>query len=599
MRMKKILRILIIIIVILQFTAPILKSNNGGCHQIWKKWWVNSDYFLYTIYFNIWSNEYLYVVTTVFTNGSKSFIKSGKYDLNGDLEWENDFYRWGINIGWDSVVDKAGNLYSVVGRTFESYILKYDLNGNLIFTNKFVLKFGGDNVLVSIALDKNDNIYVGGRGTTPDGINRGVIEKMTSSGNTIWTQFIKTTGVFFPNPMRYSGVVDIQANISPDSVYICGNKYLGGAIYTNFVARCNITNGGFIWEYATTNNSMNNIYYQKSKNRLIITGDDNYKVFNFNGNLLAIEDKKITDYKDNYFYNIYKKEFNGIYATAVSKYDNDINIVWDNIYPDIYEVYINTYTIDKWGYVFVGGSLYSLDGYEMFIKRIKPDGTLDFTYYEKNEVNYLKCIKLATDKDGYIYAFLSTLNSDFIAKYEQPPYPGDINLTAKEENNYIHLTWNDNMINKRGYKVYRSYNNIDFTCIGRLNKEENEYIDKNKSSSGHIYYKVTATNLAGESESEVVGIENKVDDVNHVIAVPNPVDRRKRNKIIFYKAGKDIKISIWTIRGHKIKEIEYIGNRNREWDLKDYRNIDVPRGVYIAKIEDNNDNIAYLKILVK
>jgi len=155
----------------------------------------------------------------------------------------------------------------------------------------------------------------------------------------------------------------------------------------------------------------------------------------------------------------------------------------------------------------------------------------------------------------------------FTIKYEQPPYPSaPSGLSAENKDGYIEIRWSDNTINERGFKVYRSYDGISYEVIGRVTARITVYNDTGYKESRTNYYRVSATNLAGEIMSDnsmkwarYIVSESREYGINDIVLVPNPFyygKREDREKITFYKVSEGINIEIYSIRGGKGKGIE-------------------------------------------
>ncbi len=74
----------------------------------------------------------------------------------------------------------------------------------------------------------------------------------------------------------------------------------------------------------------------------------------------------------------------------------------------------------------------------------------------------------------------------------------------------MELRWQDNTINERGFKIYKSYDGINYYVIGRVKVDITTYIDTEYNDFKTNWYKVRATNLAGEITSESIKLEKNI-----------------------------------------------------------------------------------------
>mgnify|MGYP006162909001 CR=1 FL=1 len=162
-----------------------------------------------------------------FTGMEDGFIR--KYDGNGNELWTRQFGPQGQTTATsDVVLDQAGNQYVVgstngtlPGQTYagqgDAFVIKYDSNGNLVWTRQFGTVDYDRNS--AIALGPDGNIYIVGEtnGTlssqTSTGGQDGYLRKYDVVGNEVWTRQFGTTGL------------DLARGVASDSA---GNVYVAG-----------------------------------------------------------------------------------------------------------------------------------------------------------------------------------------------------------------------------------------------------------------------------------------------------------------------------------------------------------------------------------
>jgi len=101
-----------------------------------------------------------------------------KYNSSGSLKWNQTFDVWDVDRSMRPLIDNSGNIY-VIGHSGisvfdmkDSYIIKYDSNGNKLWNKTYF----DQNMSLSAVLDNSGNIYVVGES----------IKKYDSNGNKIW-----------------------------------------------------------------------------------------------------------------------------------------------------------------------------------------------------------------------------------------------------------------------------------------------------------------------------------------------------------------------------------------------------------------------------
>lgn len=130
--------------------------------------------------------------------GQDSFVV--KYDVDGNLLWAKQFGSAGGDFVWDISLDGSGNVF-VVGFTSgdlegtshglnDAFVRKYDPNGNHLWTRQFGttnLDYGH-----GLATDAQGNVYVVGRtadslfGQTYGGWEDAFLVKFDADGNELW-----------------------------------------------------------------------------------------------------------------------------------------------------------------------------------------------------------------------------------------------------------------------------------------------------------------------------------------------------------------------------------------------------------------------------
>jgi len=99
----------------------------------------------------------------------------------------------GLDAGNASAVDTAGNVYvtgyeSVAGQSFNTWIRKYDKNGNVVWTRTFNGAQNGVDFGNGITVDASGNVYVAGQEEGAGYQSDIWIRKYDADGNVLWTK---------------------------------------------------------------------------------------------------------------------------------------------------------------------------------------------------------------------------------------------------------------------------------------------------------------------------------------------------------------------------------------------------------------------------
>ncbi|HRI86422.1 MAG TPA: T9SS type A sorting domain-containing protein [Ignavibacteria bacterium] len=255
-----------------------------------------------------------------------------KYDKNGNLLWSKRYHGEGYfsNFGWTLALDNLGRVI-VSGRsadknnTYYSATLVYNTEGNLLHLIKYDSADGK-----KISTDYFGNIYLGGNVKRANFENQWdfFLNKYDSSGKLLWNQTYNT-----PNTQQRNDYLSwMSMDVQNDNIYYTGSTIFFNQNGYNFILFKFGSNGDSVWKrgYTPLTNSSNTpVHLTRDKyNNFYITGSSNFN----------------TPY----------------YRFLTVKYDSAGNFIWEANYLNI--LFFNHYgkrvLIDSTNSVFVGGTSY-------------------------------------------------------------------------------------------------------------------------------------------------------------------------------------------------------------------------------------------------
>lgn len=172
--------------------------------------------------------------------------------------------------GESSTIDSANNIYFANGQ-FDNAIRKFSSSGSMLFNKSYSEVGAPDGYFtgfIDIKNDSSNNIYLFGNRTNQTTSTNGVVVKLNSSGDILWSRIMYTTEI-------YSGAI----NPSTGDVYIVGsygNKHntSPGNYMLGLVIKIN-SSGNFSWARkisATVNSSFNHCIIDSSTGDIYISG---------------------------------------------------------------------------------------------------------------------------------------------------------------------------------------------------------------------------------------------------------------------------------------------------------------------------------------
>lgn len=253
-----------------------------------------------------------------------------KYDIDGNIIFERDFSV--LDNSKFTSITQSDDYYYVTGQSIYrntkigdgdggAILAKYDKDGNLIWNKTFG---NSKESIFNDAIVVDGYIYVVGMSEN----HLGLIAKYDMDGNYIESNTYNTCDV-----LGFSGIVFLN-----DSIYVCGSKKESG----------NNTNA-LIVKYDLDCDYVNEMSFETKEkgrfNKMIVDDHNNIIVIGIISG--AISNKKNINYTDG----------------VIAKYDNDLNLIDSVIYGDERDDYFTDLKIIGGNYLVVGYSLYEDGSY--------------------------------------------------------------------------------------------------------------------------------------------------------------------------------------------------------------------------------------------
>jgi hypothetical protein len=323
---------------------------------------------------------YVYVggkISRVLNYPDFAFIK---YKLNGDTLWVK-FYDSPVNYGGelkDMAVDNYGNIIvtgNSAGNNYDDYAtIKYDTYGNVIWIKRF--DKGDSDQPLKLLIDDDGNVYITGVSSRVNESHNFLTIKYNSNGDTIWTRSF--VGNEDASDIPRAIALDSQGN-----VFVGGETdWRWGT--PDFVTIKYYPSGGTAW-IAQYNGSQNNYDYFRAmaldgEDNIIVTGDFYssgttdldiviIKYDNITGNTIWVKKYKGTGTGDDSVRDIIIDSLGNIYLTGSTfvsgtgydfltmKFNPSGELQWTSTYAgrSNYNDDANSIALDRFGNVYVTG----------------------------------------------------------------------------------------------------------------------------------------------------------------------------------------------------------------------------------------------------
>jgi Beta-propeller repeat/PEP-CTERM motif len=271
-------------------------DSAGNCRRIKQLSTNNLDsyYSSYSVAVDTFGNAFIsgYKKIRSLGNPNKSYAFLAKYNSAGNLLWNELIGTSSGSYSYSVATDTSGNAY-ISGDTYgslgginaggkDTYLAKYDTEGNLLWTQQ--LGTSGKDYSRSVAVDAFGNAYISGSTEgNLGGVNAGdfdaFLAKYDPEGNLLWTQQLGT------------GREDYSRSIAVD---VFGNAYISGSTegslgginagsFDVFLAKYDMT-GNLLWteQYGTSASDESNSVTVDALGNVLISGYTNGSLYGIN-----------------------------------------------------------------------------------------------------------------------------------------------------------------------------------------------------------------------------------------------------------------------------------------------------------------------------
>lgn len=247
----------------------LIKTDING-NPLWYKTYGRSSYDNPTTIIQTYDGGYLIAGKTLnLSNPAIVYAILIKTDSNGDTLWSKLYSDTISSVGMNSVVQaNDSGFVAIGGNSFGRYILKTNVNGNIIL-NKL---FGGSDLLLSLEKTNDGGFIVAGVSSNSN-YNDVFILKLDSALNPTWSK-------------KYGGIYNDYANCikqTPDSGYIIvgSSQVTHFGDYNIYIIRTDI-NGDTLWTKNYDKNLGNDYAYSvepQSDGSFVIDGETHYSTY--------------------------------------------------------------------------------------------------------------------------------------------------------------------------------------------------------------------------------------------------------------------------------------------------------------------------------
>jgi hypothetical protein len=415
-----------------------------------------------------------------------------KRDAAGKILWEVPYNNTDLTrheVATWVETDGAGNIL-VSGTIRSGYsnpvnaaslLMKFSPSGILLWRVVYESSFEGSSTTKCL-VDANNNIYVLGIGTGPNGqVTK--VKKFSSSGTSIWNYF--DSGIGGPITFKFT----------PDKNIVIVHRGITGSI--NGYSKIDL-NGNKIWSMAGVSSlSVGDAAGDILGNTYIINGA------NPGSTLKKLSPAGVVIWSQSNTINGNKVEVgtdnNPVvggypasgYGAALLKYDTNGNLLWQNLDadgPGLALLALAPMKLDASNAAYIAGSTMS----QMGLCKVNSDGS--FAWAATTSSGYPVCFDFGTDNSIYITGGTTARFTQSGSLPSAPAAPSNL-VAASAGVSSIKLTWADNSTNETSFVLMQSSTSGGiFNKLITIPANTTSYTDVGLGSSATYYYKIQATN---------------------------------------------------------------------------------------------------------
>jgi len=441
-----------------------------------------------------------YVYTANWDYNAAGDITLNKRNASGTILW-NATYDNTDNTRHEVATwvetDNAGNIL-VSGTIRSGYsnpvnaaslLMKYNSAGTLLWRVVYESSFEGSSTRKCL-VDASNNIYVLGIGTGPNGqVTK--VKKINSSGVSVWNYF--DAGIGGPITFKFT----------PDNNIVIVHRGITGSI--NGYSKIDL-NGNKIWSLSGINSlSVGDAAGDALGNTYTIDGE--YVATNAGSIIKKISPIGVVIWSQTNTMKGNKVEVgtdnNPVvggypmvgYGAAFMKYDNNGNVLWQNLDADgssLALLALAPMKLDGLNAAYLAGSTMS----QMGLCKVNSNGIS--AWAATTSSGYPVCFDFGTDNSVYVTGG-TTARFTQTSSVPSPAAPSNLGATASGSSS-INLSWTDNSSNETSFVLQRSLSSgSGFTTIATLPANTTAYTNSGLNSATTYYYRVQAANSGGGS----------------------------------------------------------------------------------------------------
>jgi hypothetical protein len=524
-----------------------------------------------------------------------------KRNVAGTIIWEVPYDNTDMTrheVATWVATDQAGNIL-VSGTIRSGYsnpvnaasiLMKYDPSGNLLWRRVYESEFEGSSTKKCL-IDANNNIYVLGLGQSGTGMVTRV-KKFDAAGTALWSYF-DNAGIGAPMNFKFT----------PDQKILIISRGLTGSI--NGFTKMDL-DGNIIWTLAGNYSySAGDAAGDASGNTYLINGE--YVISNAGSIIKKISPAGTVIWSQTNIIGGTKVEVgtdnNPIisgyppvgYGAAFMKYDNNGNVLWQNLDADGPAYALLTHAqlrLDGNNAAYLAASTL----FQMAVCKVYSNGTSAWLATTSGSAAY--ALAFGTDSSIFVTGGTTArLTQELIALPVKL-----INFAARKLENQVIIKWESaEELNLSHYILQYSEDGTRFNDISNITAKGSNssytYTDINRPAATHIYYRLQSVDIDGKTRlSAVVHLVNDMNSaVTKLTVYPNPVQQAIHTSFVTDK-NMQVVFSLFSLNGKLLQTYLRTASPGSNFYQLDLSS-GLPAGSYILSADYGEGNSIQTKII--